>query len=69
MNASDARYTKTLPCGPIPWRTRRGYAPPAAVGKNHHQADIDLASKKAQGLTGASASALGTTETEAGKRM
>ena len=43
--------------------------PPAAVGKNHHQADIDLASKKAQGLTGASASALGTTETEAGKRM
>ncbi len=44
--------------------------PPATGGKHHHQANIYLASKETQGLTGASAPAPGTTETEPeGKRL
>ena len=43
---------------------------PATGGKHHHQANIHLASKETQGLTGASAPAPGTTETEPeGKRL
>jgi hypothetical protein len=44
--------------------------PPATGGKHHHQANIHLASKETQGLTGASAPALGTAEAEPeGKRL